>query len=232
MLTGFSAVVGQIVLMRELIVVFNGNEISLGIMLATWLLWTAVGSGLSSGLRIGVSDPRSATAALQCLQAVSLPATIWTLRASKSIFQTVPGELVGPLPMLLTTLACLSVFCAVSGALFVAAARMFENERAVTARMAASSAYLLEAAGSAAGGVVASIVLLRFLESFQIAIVVGLLNLCMAVVLLMRLRRRGVGLLAGAAAMAAVPLLMLVGPRLDKAAQERLWTGFQPGWVA
>jgi spermidine synthase len=36
-LTGFSAVVGQIVLMRELIVVFNGNEISLGIMLATWL---------------------------------------------------------------------------------------------------------------------------------------------------------------------------------------------------
>ena len=28
---GFSAVVGQIVLMREFIVVFNGNEISLGI---------------------------------------------------------------------------------------------------------------------------------------------------------------------------------------------------------
>jgi len=34
-LIGFSAVIGQIVLMRELIVVFNGNEISLGIMLAT-----------------------------------------------------------------------------------------------------------------------------------------------------------------------------------------------------
>jgi len=40
-LIGFSAVIGQIVLMRELIVVFNGNEISLGIMLATWLFWTA-----------------------------------------------------------------------------------------------------------------------------------------------------------------------------------------------
>jgi len=34
-LIGCSAVMGQIVLMRELIVVFNGNEISLGIMLAT-----------------------------------------------------------------------------------------------------------------------------------------------------------------------------------------------------
>ena len=36
-LIGFSAVIGQIVLMRELIVVFNGNEMSLGIMLATWI---------------------------------------------------------------------------------------------------------------------------------------------------------------------------------------------------
>ena len=43
-LIGFNAVVGQIVLMRELIVVFSGNEISLGIMLASWLFWTAIGS--------------------------------------------------------------------------------------------------------------------------------------------------------------------------------------------
>ena len=47
-LIGFSAVLGQIVLMRELMAVFNGNEISLGILLATWLFWTAIGSFLSS----------------------------------------------------------------------------------------------------------------------------------------------------------------------------------------
>ena len=46
-LIGFSAVIGQIVLMRELIVVFSGNEISLGIMLASWLFWTAIGSSVS-----------------------------------------------------------------------------------------------------------------------------------------------------------------------------------------
>ena len=229
-LAGFCAVVGQIVLMRELIVVFNGNEISLGIMLAAWLLWTAVGGSLSGvltgGWQLRMNNPRRMTAALQCLQAASLPTTIWVLRASKSIFQTVPGELVGPLPMLLTTLVCLSVICAVSGALFVAAARMFECEREVSARTAASSAYLLEAAGSAAGGVVASLVLLRYLESFQIAIAAGLLSLCMAAVLRLRMRARGVAGLVGAAILAAIPLLMLVGPALDKAAQERLWKGF------
>ena len=46
-LIGFTSVIAQIVLMRELIVVFYGNEISLGIMLAGWLLWTAIGSSVS-----------------------------------------------------------------------------------------------------------------------------------------------------------------------------------------
>ena len=133
-LIGFSAVIGQIVLMRELIVVFNGNEISLGIMLATWLFWTAAGSGLSSVLALGEGNARRAVAGLECLLAASLMPTIWALRASKSIFQTVPGELVGPLPMALASLACLSLFCFVSGALFVVAARMVEAECAVSAR--------------------------------------------------------------------------------------------------
>ena len=86
-LIGFSAVIGQIILMRELIVVFNGNEISLGIMLATWLFWTATGSIVSSAVALGANNPRRAVAALQCLVAVSLPPTIWALRAAKSIFK-------------------------------------------------------------------------------------------------------------------------------------------------
>jgi spermidine synthase len=225
-LTGFSAVVGQIVLMREMIVVFNGNEISLGILLATWLFWTAVGSSASSRLGLGVRNPRRATVALECLLAVSLPVTIWALRASKSIFQTVPGELVGPLPMLVTALVCLSVFCAVSGALFVVAARLYGSEREVPPSAAASSAYLLEAAGSAFGGILASIVLLRVFDSFQIAFLVGLLNLCIAAVLQLRMSRKSVAVFAVIAVAAAIPLLTMVAPRLDRAAQERLWRGF------
>jgi spermidine synthase len=230
-LIGFSAVIGQIVLMRELIVVFNGNEISLGIMFATWLFWTAAGSSLSSRFALGGNDARRAVAALECLLGVSLLPTIWALRASRSFFQTVPGELVGPLPMLLTSLACLSLFCVVAGSLFVVATRMYQQECAVSARVATSSAYLLEAAGSAVGGILASIVLLRFLESFQIATVVALLNLCMAAVLLFRMGRKQLGAVTAAAALFAVVLLTIVlliyvAPSLDRSAQARLWQGF------
>jgi spermidine synthase len=226
-LVGLSAVIGQIVLMRELIVVFNGNEMSLGIMLATWLFWTAAGSSLSNRLTLGGYNARLAVAALECLLAISLPPTLWALRASKSVFQTVPDELVGPAPMLLASLVCLSLFCAVSGALFVAAARMYEMELAASARIAVSSAYLLEAAGAGLGGIVASIVLLRYFESFQIAAVVALLNLCMAAVLLFPMSRRQLGALAGSTALLAIFLIVYVAPPLNSSAQARLWRGFR-----
>ncbi len=226
-LIGFSAVIGQIVLMRELIVVFNGNEISLGIMLATWLFWTAAGSSLSSRFALGANHARQSVAALECLLGVCLTPTLWALRGSRAFFQTVPGELVGPVPMLLTSLACLSVFCVVAGSLFVVATRMYEQECAVSARVATSSAYLLEAAGSAVGGILASIVLLRFLGSFQIAIVVVLLNLGMAAALMFPMNRKQLAAVTAAAALLAVPLLIHVAPVLDRSAQARLWRGFR-----
>jgi len=225
-LIGFSAVIGQIVLMRELIVVFNGNEISLGIMLATWLFWTAAGSSLSSSFAVGGNNARRVVAALECLLGLSLLPAIWALRSSRTFFQTVPGELVGPVPMLLTSLACLSLFCVVAGSLFVVATRMYEQECAVSARVATSSAYLLEAAGSGLGGILASIVLLRFFESFQIATFIAVLNLCMAAVLLFRMSRKQLGTLTVAATLCAILLLIYVAPSLDRSAQARLWRGF------
>lgn len=226
-LLGFSAVVGQIVLMRELIVIFNGNEMSMGIMLATWLFWFAIGSTVCSAFDLGRSLTRWALATLEFLLAASLPMTIWALRESKALFQTVPGELVGPLPMLLGSLVGLSVFCTAAGALFVVAARLYVTECDTSTRQAVSTAYLLEAAGSAVGGLLASVVLLRFLESFQIAAVVVLLNLCMAAVLSQRMRFRQVVVLAGSVALIAIPVLLLAGPSFERLSRTSLWRGFR-----
>jgi len=225
-LTGFSAVVGQIVLLRELIVVFNGNEMSVGIMLATWLLWTAAGSSVASRIALSEANTRRAVAALNCGMALSLPLTIFALRASRSWFQTVPGELISPLSMMLSSLVCLSVFCGSTGALFGSAARMVKLECAVSARHAAGSAYMFEAVGSSIGGIVASILLLRLLAPFQIAAIVALLNLCMAAVLLLRPTRAQFAAIAGVAVLAAFPLLTTLAPRSQRAAQAQLWRGF------
>ncbi len=226
-LVGLTAVIGQIVLMRELIVVFNGNEISLGVVLATWLLWTAVGSSLASHFALWQSRSRRTVAALECLLGISLLPSVWAVRASRAFFQTVHGELVGPVPMLLTCLVCLSVFCVLSGALFVVATRVYQQEHAVTSSLASSSGYLLEAAGSAVGGTLASLVLLRSLESFQIAAVVAVLNLCMAAILLVGLGRKQVMAVVLVGVCLTFPLLIYVAPLLLRSSQAHLWQRFR-----
>jgi spermidine synthase len=179
-LIGFTAVIAQIVLMRELIVVFYGNEISLGIMLSGWLLWTAIGSSALGRVSWRLSDFRRLMASLEILIAVVFPLTIFAVRASRPVLQSVPGEILGPAPMFLASFTTLSLFCLLSGGLFAAGSRLCGEEARTSTAPAASTVYLLEAAGSGLGGILASLVLIRYFTSFEITACVALLNLLAA----------------------------------------------------
>ena len=218
-LIGFTAAIAQIVLMRELMVVFCGNEISLGLMLGSWLFWTAVGSGIAGRF---AREPRRLMASLEALVAVALPATILAVRASRAALATVPGESLGPGPMLLGSLATLSLFCVLSGALFAAGSRLYGDDVATST----GSVYLLEALGSAAGGMLAGLVLVRTVAPLEIALGLGLLNLLAAASLVIRSRlARGaaMGALAGIAVLLALPFGI---PRLEAVSLARFWRGF------
>jgi hypothetical protein len=82
------------------------------------------------------------------------------------------------------------------------------------------------------GGIVASLVLLRFLSSVpDCNVVVLILNLSMAAVLLLRMRRTQLGAAAVVAALFAIFLFVDVAPWLDRQAQA-LVAGFPPGRIA
>ena len=205
--------------MRELMVVFCGNEISLGLMLGSWLFWTAVGSGIAGRF---AREPRRLMAGLEALVALALPATILAVRASRAALATVPGESLGPGPMLLGSLATLSLFCVLSGALFAAGSRLYGDDVATST----GSVYLLEALGSAAGGMLAGLMLVRYVAPLEIALGLGLLNLLAAASLVIRSRlARGaaMGALAGIAVLLALPFGI---PRLEAVSLERFWRGF------
>ena len=46
LLMGFSGIVAQVLLLRELLIVFSGNELTIGVILANWLIIEAAGSFL------------------------------------------------------------------------------------------------------------------------------------------------------------------------------------------
>jgi spermidine synthase len=225
-LIGFTATVAQIVLMRELMVVFYGNEISLGVMLASWLLWTAIGSSVLGRIGARTAKPARLMATLQVLLALLFPATILAVRASRSVVHALPGELLGPWPIFLTCLLTLSCFCAVSGWVFVAGSRFHVHESGSSTAIAVNSVYLLEAVGSALGGILAGLILLRSLNSLQIAFLVSTLNFMAAATL--SLRRRTHQLVTVSALLAAWVLVGLPGgSRLETASLARLWPGFR-----
>lgn len=207
--------------MRELMVAFRGNEISIGLALGTWLFWTAVGSGAAGRFAAGASaEPLRLVSILEALLALAIPATVLAVRAGTAAARPAPGESFGPGSMALISLATLSACCALSGALFPAASRLFGRWPA------AGSAYLWEAIGASAGGLVAGLVLIRRFSPVEIAWGLGLACGLAACGFAARARWRG-GFLAGAA-----PLL-LIGCALsgtlakwDAWSMRRMWPGF------
>jgi spermidine synthase len=225
LLVGFTAGIGQIVLMREVIVLFNGNELSLGLALAAWLAWTAVGSAVSGWLTQRSADVSIAAGIVECLCGLSLPFTLVALRSARALLQTVPGELFSPGRTALICLVCVSVFCVLSGALFALAAQLLRKSHAALPQLASSSAYLFETAGCALGGIATSIALLRFLGSIQIAMLVAALCVGAGVSLFLR-TRVGTAVAMAAAVAISVPLLVYVAPRVERLTLQRLWPGF------
>ena len=206
---GFTATVAQIVLLRELLVVFHGNEITIGLTLASWLLWTAAGSAF--GGRMGARHPRRFVAAVQVLLAGFLPGTVLAVREAKNVLETVPGEILGPGAMLATSLAVLAPLCLLAGSLFPAVSRMCQG--------GPPAVYLWEAIGSSAGGLAAGLVLVRLFGSLEIACWVGMASLLTACALVSRMAMGAVGAVAMAAALLGLP------GRAEHASQARFWRG-------
>ena len=224
-LIGFTAAIAQIVLLRELMVVFYGNESSLGLMLASWFFWTAAGGTLAGRFVTHARQPRRLMAAIQVLIAAILPCTILAVRAAKGLLQTVPGEVLGPGAMLLTSFSVLGPLSILSGALFTVGSKVYRTAAGASAGEATGSVYLWEAVGSSGGGAVAGLMLIRYLSSLDIAWLLALLNLMAACGLatpVRPLRRAAMGGLVGIAA-----VLAFSGwpQRLEAISQARFWRG-------
>jgi spermidine synthase len=223
---GCTAIIGQILLMRALFVVFQGNEISLGIVLAAWLIWTAAGVALAGRVVTRLLQPKVLLAALQAAAGVALPLTILLVRVSRDLWGIVPGEMVGPDSVLVISALTLGTFCLISGGLFAVASRVLTVHVGFTVADATSSVYLWEALGSGAAGVVCSLLLMGQLSSLEIACLVFWLSLVAGTLLLSGGKKGGILALCLTAVLLVLPLSGIVR-QWELSSIEALWTGFR-----
>ena len=118
LVAGFSAILVQLVFLRELLNVFEGNEAVLGIVLGNWML--LMGAGAWLGKHIRTQKPVSLFILAQILQAVLPLATIFLLRTGRHLVW-VRGASLGMSETILGCFVILLPFCVTAGLFLVLA---------------------------------------------------------------------------------------------------------------
>ncbi|MEN6347592.1 MAG: hypothetical protein ABFE16_20045, partial [Armatimonadia bacterium] len=178
---GGSSLLLQVLLLRELLTSFFGNELAVSTVLASWLLLVAAGSALGS--RSG----RSPTAGvrtfglLQVLLAVVVPLAVLGSRfvGGRTFF---PGEVVSPPIMLGLSALTVAPGCLLLGAQFAAGCRA-ALELGLGSR-SSSTVYALEALGALTAGLLFHFLLADHYGPVSLGLVLGALNALSAVGLL------------------------------------------------
>jgi spermidine synthase len=173
---GVTSLIGQVMLIRELMIVFYGNEFFIGWILFSWFLW--VGLGSLAAVKFCGRPPRTAQGLIWCHIGVTvlLPAAIFLARYSRLLVGAVPGEIPDILPSLAYALFSLAPPCLLLGAQFVIAARTWEslNDRPTLVRILGEG-YVYETLGFVIGGILFGYFFVTMNE-FKVISVVAWLN--------------------------------------------------------
>ena len=160
-LLGFTALSFQITLMREFVVHFFGNEITIGLFLGTWLFWGGLGSILAYKIKFSLNRFLN----LYHLVIGLFVLCLFGLRFSRFILGSLPGEQIGIIPLLATAFI-VSVFSGFPlGLLFVF--------NILYAKGQLAQVYILESLGSAAAGLLLNFLLIPYFSNWQMASILG-----------------------------------------------------------
>jgi spermidine synthase len=218
---GGGTMIAQVLILRELLVLAQGQELKLALGLWCWLLWVGLGSLAGGRLHHPGVGPGQ-LGGLLALLGVLLPATILASRALPSLAHLPLGQSLPFTTAFLLFLLLLAPFGLVSGYFFPSAVQVLAQ---AAPQKAAGRVYYLETLGAALGVALLQLFLIGRLGNLSLGLAVGLV-LALAPWVLARPRSWW--------ARAAITLNLLVlaaavglAPRLDRASRSWEWPGRQ-----
>lgn len=233
--------VAQIVFIREMLVVFGGNELCLGVLLFVWLFWVGIGSFVgnqitgyeihkihlnqngsgqttnendaggdklrpyadsnsskASGVAPDSTQKEEQKATLRVafskdvfslknlflwyiVIAVLCFLTVFFIRSSKLILGINTIEIVGFLPMMISSAILLAPLCFVLGFTFALNSKVWQFSD--LSGFLVNRVYLWESIGAGLGGILATFILIPKLSNFDIIQMIFILNLLAGIIL-------------------------------------------------
>lgn len=162
LLTGFLSAVGQIILIRELMIAVKGNEIVFVIILSLWLLFVAVGTLFSKLVtdRITIKVIKSSLIILMII----IPMQVLMIHFLNSQLLLIKGMMIDLPGIFLLSCFILAPGCLLIGFLFPLNCRLHNTH----------SVYIRESLGMIIGGLF-FLIFINFLRNFQLCILGSLL---------------------------------------------------------
>jgi len=215
---GATAIATQIILIREFLSVFYGNELVIGIVLAAWMILTGVGAFLGTSADRFVVKRNAIPLTLLALGVVPM-LTVFMLRFLRNIVFTA-GSMIGIVQAFFSAVVLLAPFCCISGFSFALLTTAVSRQRG---RNSIAAAYSWESLGSAGGGLLFSLILLPWLDTFQGLAVLLIIDAGLAWLLAFRSRAGFVRVLAALSLGAGI--LLVVFGNLDRSSRQFLFPG-------
>ncbi|MBU7012327.1 MAG: hypothetical protein HXS46_16725, partial [Theionarchaea archaeon] len=169
---GISSVMSQLVVMREFLGVFGGNELTVGVILGNWTLLTGIGSYLGKKLPQKYPVLIGSQIGIGVLPLVQLS----LLRITKNVL-FVQGEIANLTEIFGWSFILLTPFCLLTGSFLILACNLYSQQRKASD---IGKIYLIDSIGDITGGALFSFVLIYVCNQFQIAYVILFLNLIMS----------------------------------------------------
>ena len=162
-LLGFTSIITQIILLREFMLLFSGNELVIGIILANWMIITATGAYLGRFVKISRKHKNLASFAFILLGLIPSITVFVADYLKNTIFQ--PGIAFGAGKIIYSAGIILLPFCLLSGFLFTYIANAYSL---TTDKRQIDKTYACESVGSIIAGLLFSYLLASYLSTFQI----------------------------------------------------------------
>ncbi|MFA5063450.1 MAG: fused MFS/spermidine synthase [Candidatus Omnitrophota bacterium] len=179
---GLSGIAAQIVILRELLVNFYGNELTVGIILANWVILEAGGVFLIGRFIDRAKNKLNVFIALNILFALVLPFCIYFSRIFKEAAGIPFMEAVSLSAIFISSFVIILPAAFLHGALFSCGCKVYALARADDSR-SLGNVYSWEIIGTIIGGLVLAYLLIPFLNSFQIGLIISFLNLGFCIIL-------------------------------------------------
>jgi spermidine synthase len=217
-LLGLTSIAAQIILLREFLSFFYGNELILGLILANWMLLTALGAYLGKNAEHRIHHLAGVLHMMIWLAVLPFVLVFMMYYLRNIVFSQ--GAMVNLLQIYLSSLVLLLPFCLVSGLLFTLLSELTSRQYQ---RNLISRVYAWESFGSLVGGIVFNLVLIWFLKTFESLSLLIFLNMIFIFFVSWRCRCRRLMVLSVVLGLGVVCLNVLFNP--DLKAREFLYRG-------